>query len=157
MNTLIRVAEVDALNKPKIFDCRYSLADESYGRLAYDKSHIPGAIYVDLNRDLSGRIIPGRTGRHPLPLLAQFEASVQQWGLDNEQQVVAYDDSNGAYAARLWWMLRWLGHSNVAVLDGGFSAWNNKERRFAPHLFQVSEGGVYARALAPKGVDGPCR
>ncbi len=123
MNTLISVEALSSLNGLKVFDCRYSLTDEAYGRTAYELSHIPGAIYVDLNKDLSGQVIPGETGRHPLPPAKEFENTLQRWGLHNDQQVIAYDDANGAYAARLWWMLRWLGHGKVAVLDGGFNAW----------------------------------
>ncbi|MEO2172867.1 MAG: sulfurtransferase, partial [bacterium] len=90
-----------------------------------EHAHIPGAVFVDLDKDLSSEVVPGKTGRHPLPLAEEFEASLQQWGLENDQQVVAYDDANGAFAARLWWMLRWAGHANVAVLDGGFNAWRD--------------------------------
>ena len=123
MKTLISVSELEQIENPLVFDCRYSLADQNYGHLEYKKNHIPGAIHVDINRDLSAEVVPGKTGRHPLPLAKDFEARLQQWGLNSEQQVIAYDDAGGAFAARLWWMLRWLGHANVAVLDGGFGAW----------------------------------
>jgi thiosulfate/3-mercaptopyruvate sulfurtransferase len=92
------------------------------GRQAYLKAHIPDARYADLNQDLSAPIGPG-TGRHPLPAPEAFAAWLGAAGIDNAAQVVAYDDANGSIAARLWWMLRWVGHDAVAVLDGGFNAW----------------------------------
>ena len=106
-----------------IFDCRFSLSDTERGRQAYREAHIPGAIYAHLDEDLSGEIIPGTTGRHPLPEPAAFAERLSGWGIDANVQVVAYDDFGGGIAARLWWMLRWLGHEAVAVLDGGFPAW----------------------------------
>ncbi|MCS7039120.1 MAG: sulfurtransferase [Anaerolineae bacterium] len=106
-----------------VVDCRFSLQDTGYGRRAYQAGHIPGAVYAHLDEDLSGPVIPGRTGRHPLPEPEVFTARLERWGIGNTTQVVAYDDAGGAYAARLWWMLRWLGHEAVAVLDGGWPAW----------------------------------
>lgn len=104
-------------------DCRFSLADTERGRRAYGDAHLPGAVYAHLDEDLSGPIVPGVTGRHPLPTPAAFGETASRWGLDAAVQVVAYDDFGGGIAARLWWMLRWLGHDAVAVLDGGFPAW----------------------------------
>ena len=121
-----------------VVDCRFSLDDPSRGRIAYTKSHIPGAVYAHLDEDLSGPIIPGRTGRHPVPEVETFARCLSAWGIDARVQVVAYDDSGGAIAARLWWMLRWLGHRNVAVLDGGWPAWERDGR--------ASRGGTEARA-----------
>ena len=106
-----------------VVDCRFSLADTGRGRTAYLASHIPGAVYAHLDYDLSGRIIPGKTGRHPLPSVEQWVDTLSGWGISKKSQVVAYDDLGGGIAARLWWMLRWVGHENVAVLDGGWSAW----------------------------------
>ena len=106
-----------------IVDCRFALDDVEYGRRAYQQAHIPGAVYAHLNEDLSGEIVPGETGRHPLPTLDDFVNQLSDWGIDQNVQVVVYDDLSGAYAARLWWMLRWLGHNAVAVLDGGWAAW----------------------------------
>ena len=105
-----------------IFDCRFELLNPEAGRRAYLRAHIPGARYADLNRDLSGTIGP-RTGRHPLPAPETFAAWLAANGVDNGTQVIAYDARNGSIAARLWWMLRWVGHEAVAVLDGGFKAW----------------------------------
>jgi thiosulfate/3-mercaptopyruvate sulfurtransferase len=107
----------------RIVDCRSSLQSVTAGREAYEKSHVPGAVFADLLEDLSGPIVPGKTGRHPLPEVEAFVAKLRHWGIGGTHQVVAYDDAGGAFAARLWWMLRWLGHDSVAVLDGGFSAW----------------------------------
>jgi thiosulfate/3-mercaptopyruvate sulfurtransferase len=107
-----------------IVDCRFSLADSDYGRKAYHEAHIPGAVYANLDQHLSGKIVPGETGRHPLPPIPSFVEILNRWGIDESVQVVAYDDVGGALAAaRLWWMLRWLGHEKVAVLDGGWNKW----------------------------------
>lgn len=106
-----------------VVDCRFSLQDTERGRRAYCDGHIPGAVYAHLDEDLSGPVVPGRTGRHPLPDPALFVARLEAWGIGDATQVVAYDDAGGAFAARLWWMLRWLGHEAAAVLDGGWQAW----------------------------------
>lgn len=106
-----------------IVDCRFSLADTEAGRKAYQQAHIPGAWYAHLDEQLSGKVIPGKTGRHPLPEVTALEALFSAWGIGAPTQVVAYDDMGGAMAARLWWLLRWLGHTAVAVLDGGYPAW----------------------------------
>ncbi len=105
-----------------VVDCRFDLMHPESGRRAYLEAHIPGARYADLNRDLSAPATL-RTGRHPLPPAEEFAARVSTLGIGNQTQVVAYDDANSSFAARLWWMLRWLGHDAVAVLDGGFKAW----------------------------------
>jgi len=119
-----------------IVDCRASLQNPSAGWDAYAEAHLPGAKFADLLEDLSGPITPGETGRHPLPALETFVAKLRRWGVGARSQVVAYDDAGGAFAARLWWMLRWLGHDAVAVLDGGFAAWLAEGR---PVTDQVSE------------------
>lgn len=106
-----------------VFDCRFDLANPEAGRLAYRAGHVPGAIYAHLDEDLSAPIGPG-TGRHPLPDPRAFAARLGAWGSGNDSQVIAYDGANGAHAARLWWLLRWVGHHAVAVLDGGFTAWH---------------------------------
>ncbi len=106
-----------------IFDCRHDLFDAQYGRRAYAEGHIPAAHFLHVDEDLSSPIIAGETGRHPLPTVADFEAKMKSFGLRSDRQVVAYDDKGGGIAARLWWLLRWMGHERVAVLDGGFPAW----------------------------------
>lgn len=105
-----------------VFDCRFSLADTAYGQRVYDEGHIPGASFLHLDDDLSSPITP-QTGRHPLPDVDKLAERLQQCGLNADTQVVVYDDCSGAMAARAWWLLRWLGHASVAVLDGGFQAW----------------------------------
>src|SRR5918999_6553376 len=105
-----------------VCDCRHDLADYAAGRRAYAQSHIPGARFVHLDEDLSGPKT-GLNGRHPLPHPATFALRLGALGIDSTKQVIAYDASGGCYAARLWWMLRWAGHTAVAVLDGGWQAW----------------------------------
>jgi len=106
-----------------IMDCRADLTNRAAGRQIYEQGHLPGACYAHLEQDLSGPIIAGQTGRHPLPDMNTFIATLSTWGIDSHVQVVAYDDKGGAFAARLWWMLQTLGHEAVAVLDGGWPRW----------------------------------
>lgn len=122
MGTLIDVDD-SRLHTSRLFDCRSALTDPDYGRTQFGLGHLPGAVFADLNHDLSGPIIPGQTGRHPLPERQDFLTQVRQWGIRNEDTVVIYDDDSGAFAARMWWMMRWLGHGEVYVLDGGFKRW----------------------------------
>lgn len=112
------------LNDPlwRVFDCRHELSNPEAGERAYRQSHIPNAQFLHLDRDLSGRKT-GKNGRHPLPDPAAFAELMARCGVSNSSQVIAYDDAGGMCAARLWWMLRWLGHKHVAVLDGSFPAW----------------------------------
>jgi len=106
----------------RIFDCRFDLARPEEGRARYLDEHLPGSLYADLNRDLAAHATTV-SGRHPLPDPGDFESRLRDWGVNDDSAVVAYDDGNGMYAARLWWMLRWLGHDEVAVLDGGMRRW----------------------------------
>ncbi len=106
-----------------VVDCRFTLGQPERGRRAYAAAHVPRAVYAHLEADLSGPIVSGRTGRHPLPPIGSFAARLCGWGVDERVQIVAYDDAGGAIAARLWWMVRWVGHDAVAVLDGGWPAW----------------------------------
>ena len=108
-----------------IVDCRFVLSDPEAGRRAYAAGHIPGARYAHLNEDLSSPVTPV-SGRHPLPDPARLVATLGAWGIGGGKQVVAYDDSFGAMASRLWWLLRWLGHDNVALLDGGLPRWQRE-------------------------------
>ena len=103
-----------------IVDCRFQLADETWGEEAYAAAHIPHAAYAHLDRDLSGPK-SGTNGRHPLPDPKALTRTFARLGITSGIQVVAYDQDNGMYASRLWWLLRWMGHSRVAVLDGGFA------------------------------------
>jgi thiosulfate/3-mercaptopyruvate sulfurtransferase len=123
--TLIETAELAAaLADPRcaIIDCRFDLAQPDWGARAYAAGHIPQALYAHLDRDLAGAV-RADTGRHPLPARADWIATMNRWGIDERVQVVAYDQGNGAYAARLWALMRWVGHRKVAVLNGGFAAW----------------------------------
>lgn len=110
----------------RIVDCRFSLQDPQAGRQAYAAGHIPGALFLDLEQDLSAPVRPDRRGgRHPLPAPEALAQTLGARGIGNEHLVVAYDDppAGGMYAPHLWWLLRWLGHDRVAVLDGGIKAW----------------------------------
>ena len=141
--TLISAEE---LNKERsdsrlvIVDCRFALEDTELGRQQYLESHIPGAVYAHLDQDLCSAIIPGVTGRHPMPTAQQLTDKLGRWGIDSSSRVVVYDDAGGAMAAsRLWWLLGWLGHYAMAVLDGGWQAWldlggetkSGEERRYS--------------------------
>lgn len=106
-----------------VLDARFSLAEPKQGRVMYHQGHIPGAVYVDLEKDLSGLIVPGETGRHPLPKTEDWLATLRSWGVDEQSQVVVYDDGSHAMAARAWWLLRWSGVSQVKILHGGMKAW----------------------------------
>jgi thiosulfate/3-mercaptopyruvate sulfurtransferase len=108
-----------------VIDCRFELARPQWGAEAYAGARIPHARYAHLDHDLSGNA-DASSGRHPLPPIEPLAARLGQWGIERQVQVVAYDQSSGAYAARLWWLLRWLGHARVAVLDGGLAAWQQE-------------------------------
>ena len=114
--------QLDSGAAPLLVDCGFDLADPAAGERAWAAAHLPGAFYLHLDRDLSGAKT-GRNGRHPLPARADFAATIGRLGIGAQTAVVAYDRQGGPYAARLWWLLRWLGHEAVAVLDGGFEAW----------------------------------
>ena len=108
-----------------IFDCRFNLKESQAGWQSYQYGHIPGARYAHLGHDLSGPVAP-EAGRHPLPEPQEFAKKLGAWGVDSTKQVVAYDDASGAIAGRLWWLLCWLGHEAVAVLDGGLQQWQQE-------------------------------
>ena len=129
--TLISTGELAAqLDNPDwtIVDARFTLREPDRGERDYQTAHIPGAVYAHLDRDLSSPQVMGETGRHPLPLPDQFTTRLGEWGIDQAAQVVVYDDSGGMIAGRLWWMLRWLGHDAVALLDGGWPRWQQEGR-----------------------------
>ena len=128
-------------------DCSYALNDPHWGRNKYKEAHIPGALYADLHDDLSGKIQPGTTGRHPLPQKEDLVRFLSTCGITGSSQVVVYDSGPGFMAAaRLWWLLNWAGHNNVAVLAGGLPAWSAKRypltaeitspssKKFTPHF-----------------------
>lgn len=108
-----------------ILDCRFALEDPDYGRCSYAEGHIEGAQYADLERHLSGPVTKGVTGRHPLPAADTLTRQLRAWGISADTDVVLYDDGPGAYAARAWWLLAWLGkRDGVFILDGGLKAWH---------------------------------
>lgn len=108
-----------------ILDCRFSLDDTDHGQRSYAEGHIAGARFADLNRDLSAPMVKGVTGRHPLPMPEQLLERLRQWGVKGDSEVVLYDDGPGAFAARAWWLLAWLGkREGVYLLDGGLKAWH---------------------------------
>jgi thiosulfate/3-mercaptopyruvate sulfurtransferase len=134
-----------------IIDCRFDLARPDWGAQAYASAHIPHALYAHLDRDLSAPRT-ARSGRHPLPAPQTLAATFGRFGIDARVQVIAYDQGTGAFAARLWWLLRWLGHSRTAVLNGGFTAWQqaglavtSESAPRAPRQFQAHP---HAEALA---------
>jgi thiosulfate/3-mercaptopyruvate sulfurtransferase len=109
-----------------VVDCRFNLRKPEAGRQAWELSHIPGAFYADLDQDLAAPKSAG-SGRHPLPDAEQFAALLGSWGVTLDTHVVVYDASGGAIAARLWWLLRWVGHEQVSLLDGGYPAWQRQK------------------------------
>lgn len=146
--TLIDTATLAAhLDDPDwvVVDCRFSLADTAAGERAWHAGHLPGARYAHLDRDLSGPITPA-TGRHPLPDPLALAERLGAWGIDGGVQVVAYDDAGGSMAVRLWWLLRWLGHQAVAVLDGGVPRWQAEGRPLTDAPPQVQPRRFAGRA-----------
>jgi thiosulfate/3-mercaptopyruvate sulfurtransferase len=145
--TLIDAAALNSLlgrSDVLVVDCRFDIADAQRGSRDYAQAHIPGAVYADLDHDLSD-LSKRNLGRHPLPDAARFTNALGRWGWTPQTSVVAYDNANGALAAaRLWWMLRLIGHENAAVLDGGFAAW--KKAAFA--LTPEQSGRVATRVDA---------
>jgi thiosulfate/3-mercaptopyruvate sulfurtransferase len=139
----------DRLDDPRtvVLDCRFTLSDPDAGRRAYVAGHIPRARYADLNRDLS-REAASHEGRHPLPAPDVFAATLGRLGVERSSDVVLYDDAGGAIAARAWWMLRWLGHPRVAVLDGGLAAW-----KAAGYALEAGDSSPTTVAYAPWDAD----
>jgi thiosulfate/3-mercaptopyruvate sulfurtransferase len=131
-----------------VIDCRHDLADPDAGAAAFAAGHIPGARFAHLDRALSDkRPAPDGQfrGRHPLPQRAAFIETLRDWGVNQNSQVVAYDAQGGMFAARLWWMLRWVGHQAVAVLDGGLPAWQAAAGALSTHTAPVARGAIEAR------------
>lgn len=147
--TLISAANVsrepDAF---RILDCRVRLDDPGYGPRAYAAGHLPGACYASLDEDFAAP--PGAGGRHPLPDRMRLRDRFRAWGVDDDDQIVVYDDAGGASAARAWWCARWLGHTAVAVLDGGFAAWTGPVSRSEP---AVTPGNFSIRPPLTREID----
>jgi len=119
---LVLPGDTGHLARALVVDCRYALGDPAAGRTAYLQGHIPGAFYLDLGEDLSAPV-QAHGGRHPLPTPEDFAATLAGIGIHKGSEVIAYDDNNQAYAARLWWMMRSLGYQPPQLLDGGYSGW----------------------------------
>lgn len=134
---LVTVEELAAHPEWRIFDCRHDLKNTEYGRQAYARGHIPGALFLHLDEDLSGAA-DGSNGRHPLPGIAAFARRMSDCGVDAATQVVAYDNEGGIFASRLWWLLRWLGHERVALLDGGLAGWKRSKRALEENVVPVA-------------------
>ncbi|MGH6785152.1 MAG: sulfurtransferase [Sphingomicrobium sp.] len=133
-STLVSTGELAAnLVKWRVFDCRHDLAKPALGEQQYREGHIPGALFASLDRDLSAKKT-GKNGRHPLPDPQDFEKWLEKTGWTPHDQAVCYDGGPGAMAARLWWMLRWIGHDKVAVLDGGFAKWTKEGREVSVEI-----------------------
>ena len=146
--TLIDAADLARLveqGNVLVCDCRFDLGDAEAGRRDYRAGHIPGAVYVDLEQDLSAEPT-GANGRHPLPDRVAFAARMAELGVTRTGLVVAYDNVGGYYASRLWWMLRWAGHGQVAVLDGGLQAWTGSGRALEPGEAHSASGDFQASA-----------
>ena len=154
--TLIGAAELAGLDAAtiRLFDCRFDLRDPDVGQARFDAGHIPGAVYLHLDRDLAGPVSPGRTGRHPLPNRETFRDLLRGHGVTKDAQIVAYDDAGGMFAARLWWMCRWAGHHGTAVLDGGYSAWQALEPGAIRPATPTDRSG-YRQPAAPMSVSMP--
>lgn len=125
---------------PVVLDVRWRLTDPKSGAEDYAKSHIPGAVYLNVDGELSGE--PGEGGRHPLPDPAALQKTFRAAGLRVGHPVIAYDDADGSVAARVWWLLRWSGHDEVAILDGGFAAWEAEGRPVTADVPQPEPGDV---------------
>ena len=137
-----------------VIDTRHDLGDVEKGRRAYAAGHIPGAYFMHVDDDLAGPKT-GRNGRHPLPDIAAFAAKLNERGVTAETPVVVYDDLAGNFAVRLWWMLRWLGHDRVALLDGGFPLWEKEGRPVTKEVPAPRKGSFAPRAHPGWTVDAP--
>lgn len=139
----------------RVCDVRWFLASTGRsGRAEYQARHLPGAVFVDLDADLAAPD-DGREGRHPLPSADAFQAAMRRAGISESTHVIAYDDSGGTYAARLWWLLRAHGHAKVSLLDGGFGVWKAENRPLATGPVRVAEGGFTSRPVAGVSLDLP--
>ncbi|MGK7899459.1 MAG: sulfurtransferase [Xenococcus sp. (in: cyanobacteria)] len=128
-----------------IIDCRFQLANPSWGQQKYSSGHIPGAHYLDLDQDLASKV-QSHGGRHPLPNIQNFAAKLEAIGVvKNQSLVVAYDDARFAFASRLWWLLRYLGHNNVALLDGGWNSWKEANCPISTTVPQAAQGNFVAQ------------
>ena len=144
LSLLVTAAELAAHPEWRVFDCRHDLKNTEYGRQAYARGHIPGALFLHLDEDLSSART-GSNGRHPLPDVSALARRMAECGVDADVPVVAYDNEGGIFASRLWWMLRWLGHDRVAVLDGGLAGWKRSKRSLEEQIPVVAPRKFVAR------------
>ena len=153
MKLLISPNELAADASCVVFDCRFSLMDKQAGFHEYAAGHIPGARHADLERDLSAA--PGKAGRHPLPDRADLATCLRTWGIRNDSRVVCYDQNSSAFAGRFWWLVRWLGHADVSVLDGGLDAWiaggfETEAESVSPDQGDFTERSPLTRTCSPE-------
>jgi thiosulfate/3-mercaptopyruvate sulfurtransferase len=140
---LITTSQLAEFRKPDwvIIDCRFDLSKPDWGFLNYQEGHLPDAIYAHLDQDLSGKVTQ-RTGRHPLPDPDIFSNKLTAWGIQKDTQVVVYDTTGGSFAVRLWWMMRYYGHSQVALLDGGFPMWLRENRAIQIGVYHPNPASI---------------
>ena len=156
--TLVSAAQLaQHLNDPDwvVFDCRFTLSDPESGHRTYLAGHIPGARYAHLNTDFSSEVT-ATSGRHPLPDPQLLALKLGQWGVDSDKQVVVYDDSLGSMASRMWWVLRWLGHQSVALLDGGVQRWIRDGHPVTADPTTIAPAEFTARPDSSMWVDANC-
>ena len=138
----------------RILDCRFALDNPTAGRSRYAEGHIPGARFADLEQDLSGPVVKGATGRHPLPDPACLQERLREWGVNQDSTMLLYDDGPGAFAARAWWLLAWLGkRDGVYLLDGGFQAWQAAGLPVTTQIDEPARGNFTARPDASLVLD----
>ena len=147
MNPLVSTEELAAHPEWRVFDCRHDLMKPDWGAEEYAKAHLPGALFAHLDQDLSAPK-NGQNGRHPLPEAKNFIGWLGRQGLKLEDTIVCYDGGPGAMASRLWWMLRWVGHEQVAVLDGGLAKWQREGRALTADVPQVEAATYPGKAMA---------
>lgn len=147
-DTIISAQELNAIindENVRVFDCRFSLKDPQGGLKSYQSGHLPNAQFADMDTQLSSAMTES-SGRHPLPDVEVFIQQLLKWGINNDTQVIAYDDISGAFAARLWWMMRWVGHKNVAVLNGGMKQWTEAGLNLTQENVEVAKGNFTGSA-----------
>ena len=132
-----------------LIDTRFSLFDSTAGQVEYNNGHLPGAIYADLDNDLSGNL-DQNSGRHPLPNINDLAQCFRNWGISNNSHIVVYDTNNSAIAARLWWLLKWAGHEDVCILDGGLDSWRRENYELETSLPKVVPGNFQPAEILKK-------